>query len=514
MEQGLARILIVEDESNLRFSIAQTLKRAGHTLSESDSVSEAWELTRSLDFDAILTDVNLGSENGIEFVGRLREDGFEGPIVVMTAFGTVESAVAAMKRGADDYLQKPLSLEELTLLVERLLENRKLKRQLNLYRRMESSHEVTAAIIGESAPWRQTLKLAERLANAPIPTKVGGNGHGGHGGGGSASGGALPTVLILGETGTGKGVLARYIHHCVLNGSKLRPEDAPFVHVNCSALPPSLVESELFGHEKGAFTDAKSHRVGLFEMAEGGTIFLDEIGDMPLDLQAKILTVVEEGTYRRVGGSRDKSVRARVIAATNQPLEERVNQGKFRRDLLYRLNALTVRIPPLRDRGGDAVLIASSMLERFGKEYGRAPGPLGWRVLLLSEASRSCILAHDWPGNVRELINVCQRVAMLAEGPEVLPEDLGLGPRPSIGDPGSLTPLDLTGAGVGSLRFDFERGVHKAEDVERELLVQALQRSRGNVSKAAKLIGMQRSSFRYRIDRYGLQNLVQEIANR
>ncbi len=502
----MARILIIEDEENLRFSIRQTLKKAGHDVAEAGSVPAAWEQIQATDFDAVLTDVNLGPDSGIDVVGRLRDEGFEGAIVVMTGFGTIQSAVAAMKRGADDYLPKPLSLEELVLLVDRLLENRKVHRQLSLYKRLDTAREDSRSMIGQSPAWQQAIKLAERVAGAPLPSKT--NGPGG------SSGGSLPTVLILGETGSGKGLLARHIHQHSLAAQNLKPDDAPFVHVNCSALPPSLVESELFGHEKGAFTDAKSHRVGLFEMAEGGTIFLDEIGDMPLDLQAKILTVVEEGTYRRVGGSKDKSVRARVIAATNQPLEERVDQGKFRRDLLYRLNALTLRIPPLRDRTGDAVLIATSMLERFGKEYGRSPS----RPLLLSEAARQAILRHTWPGNVRELINMCQRVAMLCDGPSILAEDLGLGVSwPGADAPPTRIPASAGGDGAehgGPLRFDFDSGLHKAEDVERELMIQSLQRTRGNVSKAAKLIGMQRSSFRYRIERFGLHGLVQEIANR
>lgn len=507
MEQGLARVLVIEDEENLRFSIRQTLKKAGHDVAEAGSVPAAWEQIHVTDFDAVLTDVNLGSENGIDLVGRLREDSFDGAIIVMTGYGTIESAVAAMKRGADDYLQKPLSLEELVLLIDRLLENRRVRRQLSLYKRMDAAREDASNIIGNSPAWQQAIKLAERVAAAPLPAKTNGSG--------GPSGGGLPTVLILGETGSGKGLLARHLHQHSMAAQGLKADDAPFVHVNCSALPPSLVESELFGHEKGAFTDAKNHRVGLFEMAEGGTIFLDEIGDMPLDLQAKILTVVEEGTYRRVGGSKDKSVRARVIAATNQPLEERVDQGKFRRDLLYRLNALTLRIPPLRDRAGDAVLIALSMLERFGKEYGRSPS----RPLLLSEAARQAILRHNWPGNVRELVNMCQRVAMLCDGPSILVEDLGLG----VSWPGAdAPPVNVVGraaSGISNevgapLHFDFEAGIHKAEDVERELMIQALRRTRGNVSKAAKLIGMQRSSFRYRIERFGLNELVQEIANR
>jgi two-component system, NtrC family, response regulator AtoC len=476
-------------------------------------------LIKEVDFDGVLTDVNLNGEDGIDLVRKLREEAFEGVVVVMTAFGTIENAVNAMKLGADDYLQKPLSLEELVLLIDRLLENRRVRRRLHLYQRMESSREGAVGVIGESPVWRETLRLAERLAAAPVLARD-------HGVGG-ASGGALPTVLILGETGAGKGLLARHIHqHAIKHQtSGKRDESAPFVHINCSALPPSLVESELFGHEKGAFTDAKTARAGLFEMAEGGTIFLDEIGDMPLELQAKILTVVEEGSFRRVGGSRDKFVAARVIAATNQPLEERVEQGRFRRDLLYRLNALTIRIPPLRERGEDAVLIAQMMIDRFAREFGRAG-----RLPRLEDDAREAILRHSWPGNVRELINMAQRVAMLCDSTEIGAEELGLPPHAmtawktapiapvSAAARSTLTPdrsADAARNGAtNGLAFDFDAGTHKAEDVERELIIQALHRTHGNVSKAAKLIGMQRSSLRYRIDRFGLQELVQEIASR
>lgn len=448
--------------------------------------------------------MNLGSENGIDLVRRLREDGFEGVVVVMTAYGTIESAVSAMKLGADDYLQKPLSLEELVLLIDRLLEHKRVRRRLSLYQRLESNRAEAHGVVGESAAWKETLRLAERLAGAPMAARAKGVG--------SAAGGALPTILILGETGTGKGLLARYLHQCGVKAAGAKGEDSPFVHVNCSALPPSLVESELFGHEKGAFTDAKASRAGLFEMAEGGTIFLDEIGDMPLDLQAKILTVVEEGVYRRVGGSRDKTVSARVITATNQPLEERVDQGKFRRDLLYRLNALTIRIPALRDRGEDAVLLAEAMLARYGREYGR-PG------LLLTHEAKQAIRLHPWPGNVRELINMAQRVAMLCDRAEVDASELGLPANAMTARKATLLApappvAPQNGAPHDGLVFDFESGPHTADDVERELILQALRRTHGNVSKAAKLIGMQRSSLRYRIERFGLQEMVQEIASR
>jgi DNA-binding NtrC family response regulator len=493
----VARILIIEDEENLRFSIARALRRAGHEALEAGDAATAWELSRTNEADVVLTDVNLEQEeDGIDLVQRLREEGFEGAVVVMTAYGTVENAVRAMKLGADDYLQKPVSLEELVLLVSRLLDNRRKLARLRLYERLERVRERETGILGESKAWRETLSLCERVASIPIPNEEGT----------SVGATGLPTILLLGETGTGKGLLARHIHRCgesVADASEGEPASRPFVHINCTALPPTLVESELFGHEKGAFTDAKEAREGLFEMANRGTIFLDEIGDMPLDLQSKLLTVLEEGIFRRVGGKRDRRVRARIIAATNQDLEQRAQEGTFRRDLLYRLNAFTVRIPPLRERDGDAVLMAEAMLARFAREYGRP------RLCLTDEARRA-IRDHTWPGNARELVNMMQRVAMLSDEARVGAASLGLPDgaerhtRPDV-------PLQPA-ASNGSIVFDFDRGVHTAEEVERALIMQALRRTKGNVSRAAKLISMQRSSLRYRIERFGLEDPVKQIA--
>jgi len=450
-------------------------------------VAPARQLLDRLAFDLVLTDINLSGGSGLDIIRGLNDQEFDGAVVVMTAFGTVESAVEAMKLGAEDYLQKPVRLDEVVLLVQRIFENREAMRRLKLYDRLAESSE--NAVLGKSKVWTQTLDLAERLAHMPIPE----TGHG-----------SMPTILILGETGTGKGVLARHIHDAAPDTT----EASPFVHVNCSALPPSLVESELFGHEKGAFTDAKSAREGLFEMAEGGTIFLDEIGDMPIELQAKILTLVEEGVFRRVGGSRDRYVRARLIAATNQDLDAQVSSGGFRRDLLYRLNAFTIAIPPLRDRGDDSLLLAQQMVKRFAEQF-RRPCPA------LSDEAKDSILEHDWPGNVRELINAAQRGAMLGEGALLFPEDLGLKAAAGGRAVASGGNLGKNGADNGSaIAFDFEGGVHKAEDVERELMIQALERTQGNVSKAAKLIGMQRSSFRYRVERFGLEDRVKELAGR
>lgn len=487
----MAKVLIIEDEANLRFTIARSLRAAGHEVSEAESASQAAELMARQAFQAVLTDVNLGVGNGIDLIAGARADGFDGAVIVMTGYGTIESAVHAMKSGADDYLQKPIRLDELSLLLERTLQARRDRRRLRLYERLERSSADAETIIGHSPAWKETLSLAERLARVPIAPKSDGSA-------------PLATILLLGETGVGKGVLARHIHECAgrLNGQS----DAPFVHVNCSALPASLIESELFGHERGAFTDARTAREGLFEMADGGTVFLDEIGDMPLELQAKLLTVLERGIIRRVGGSRELNVRLRVVAATNQDLDRAVAEGRFRRDLLYRLNAFTVRIPALRERDDDAASIAQATLERLARQYGR-PG------VRLAPDAIDAIRSHHWPGNVREVINAMQRVAMLSENESIRAEDLGLmhaADPLEVSHDDERTPPSATD--VPGLTFDFDNAPCTFTDIERELMKQALARTRGNVSRAAKLIGMQRSSFRYRIERYGLESFVREVS--
>lgn len=489
----MARILIIEDEANLRFAIRQSFARASHEVAEAANVPEAIEHFRRAEFDAIVSDINLASDqSGTDFLRHVREEGFEGAFIIITAFGSVEKAVEAMKFGADDFLQKPISLQELQVVVERALDHRRMRTQLRLYERLEQSREGQRQILGQSPAWLSALALAERLAAMPLPRA-------------DAPAGApvLPTILLLGETGSGKGVIARHIH---ATAQRLNADAAtPFVHVNCAALPPTLIESELFGHEKGAFTDAKAARAGLFEMAEGGSIFLDEIGDMPADLQAKLLLVLEHGRFRRVGGSRERSVRARVIAATNQALDQRVDAGQFRRDLFYRLNAFTIRIPPLRERGDDALSMAAALLDTMSREHRRAP-------MTLNIQAQAAVRHHTWPGNVRELHNAVQRAVMLADSHEVGPADLGLSvlARRRIGENGE-TPAMSAPAG-GPLVFDFEHTHYTADGVERELILQALRKVRGNVSKAAKLIGMNRSSLRYRIERCGLDNEVQELA--
>ncbi len=485
----LASILLIEDDETLRFTVARALAKAEHDVVDVASLPAARDAFAAGEFDIVLTDVNLGAESGIDFVEELRKQGYAGGVVVMTAFATVDDAVRAMKLGADDYLAKPVRLEELMIITDRLIEQQRNSRHLRLYQRLRQVDQASNRPVGRSPAWVKTLELAERLAKIPVVNRTEDLG--------SASGGAVTTVLITGETGAGKGVLAKHLHN-----SSADPKQ-PFVHVNCTALPATLIEGELFGHEKGAFTDAKEAREGLFEMADGGTIFLDEIGDLPLELQAKLLTVLEEGKIRRVGSAKERTIRVRVLAATNRDLEKAVEDGNFREDLLYRINAFTITLPSLRERGEDAVLIAQNLVDRLRREYGMDPIEIG-------DDAKRMIAEHAWPGNVRELFNVIQRAAMLCEGDEITPGDLAIraGRAAQNGPPGS------GGMSPGELVFDFESGPHKAEDVERALMLQALEHTRGNVSKAARLIGMQRSSFRYRIERYGLEEQVREIVER
>ncbi|OAB61298.1 hypothetical protein AY599_23345 [Leptolyngbya valderiana BDU 20041] len=475
---ALATILLVEDDQDLRFSVATTLKRAGHACLEAGSVAQGLEIFGAQHVDLVLTDLRLPGDDGLALIKAIREEGFTGGVLVMTSDDSLSTAVEAMKLGADEYLLKPLSVAELTLVVERTLERGKREAKLRLHERLASQarDDVASGPVGEADAWQAAITMIRRLATLPLP-KVGD---------GPA---ALPTVLITGETGTGKGVLARELHAVATD----RDASQPFVHVNCAALPANLIEAELFGHERGAFTDAKEAREGLFEMATDGTIFLDEIGEMPLELQSKLLLVLEAGTLRRVGGTRERRVSARVIAATNQDLPARVREKSFRGDLFYRLNTFTVEIPPLRDRGEDVLLIARSALAKFARQFGRSE-------MEFSEAAERALRSYAWPGNVRELVNAVQHAALLSQNETIEPRDLPLGGG-----------AQRTEAGSG-LVFDFDRGPCTAEAVERELVEQALRHTAGNVAAAARLIDMQRSSMRNRIERYGLHDLVRELS--
>ena len=488
-----ARILVVDDDENVRFSIRHVLEAQGHDVVDADSLTSGIDALRAGDFDLILEDINLGEDSGIDVVRTAREEGFAGPIVMITAYASIETAVEAMRAGADDYLQKPLRMDEVEVVVKRLLTDSLERRRLRLYERIESARAHIDGPLGESAVWKKTIQAAERLATIPLPPRNRD----------SSKGGALPTILITGETGTGKGVIARHIDECARRAAAAHMP--PLVHVNCTALPPTLVEAELFGHEKGAFTDARNAREGLFEMADGGTVFLDEIGDMPLDLQAKLLTVIEDGAFRRVGGTRTKTISARIVAASNRDLKALAAEGRFRADLYYRLSTFTIEIPALRDREDDALILATEMLSRYADQYGR-------KSLNFSDDAEQALLAYEWPGNVRELVNVIQRVAVLCEEDVVTAAELGL-----VGVEVGALHVGANAAGADTATgvvFDFSSGDVTAERVERDLLIQALERTGGNISKAAALVGMRRTTFRYRLQRQNLEHMAKEIANR
>ncbi len=501
----MSRILIIEDEDNLRFSIRRSLQRVGHDVVDVATAEQAIDCYKQQDFDLVLTDINLPGMDGHELIRQIRSIGGSAGIIVLTAYGTVESAVTAMRDGADDYIQKPLSLKELEMQVERLLSRQQISRRLNLYERLQDSQTASHALIGQSDAWLSTLALAHKLACEPR-LMIGMNS-------GVSDGHTLPAILLVGETGTGKSVLAQHIHNWSDQHAQADSDNAldeghrtPFVHVNCSSLPATEIEQELFGSE------APNPSQGLFEMAQGGTIFLDEIGDLTPEAQRKILSAVEHGIIKRISGNKEYRVSVRIVAATNRDFHAMVRDGRFRQDLLYRLNAFTVTLPPLRERGIDNTILARALLERLCKERGRSQ-------MSLSPKAEDAIKSHGWHGNVRELLNVVQRVVLLCEHDEIQPADLALMP---LAEPEVAVQhhTDASPAVPGSVQtgrkifFDFDTGVHTADEVEKSLIIQALDRTSGNVSKAAKLIRMQRSSLRYRIERFGLESYIRELTHR
>ncbi|HPF39320.1 MAG TPA: sigma-54 dependent transcriptional regulator [Phycisphaerae bacterium] len=457
-------LLIIDDEETLLASLSLELRRTGHNTQTAGTAAEALARLDTFEPHVALVDIRLPDANGVELIEKIRQKGHDFPIVVMTAYGSVEGAVEAMRRGATDYLQKPVGIDEIELVIERSLRNRRLIDRLDVLERERRQLGAERAIIGESEPIQRALHMADRIAAVPPDD----HGH-------------LPTVLLIGETGTGKDLLAHRIHD---SGPR---RDAPFVQINCSALPAPLVEAELFGHERGAFTDARVSRKGLFEAANEGTVFLDEIGEMPLELQAKLLLVLENRKFRRIGDTRERRVEARVIAATNVDLRRRVEDDRFRRDLLFRLQTFCVELPPLRERGADVILIAKRFIDRQARRLHR-PAPT------LSDAAGELMRRYTWPGNVRELDNVLQRAVLLSDRNEIGPADLYLGGESSAAT--TAAPAALT-----DIRFPFRSQPFTLEDIERLAIQQALEACDGNVSEAARLLGVSRGALRHRLSK-------------
>lgn len=447
----MASLLLVEDEQLLRWALRTKLVRAGHSVQEAAALHEAELLLSQHRPQIVLLDVNLPDGNGIDFLAAQRERLAESVVIVMTASGSVEDAVRAMKLGATDFLSKPVDHDELLALLDRAAARRREHLEAEVSRRAREKQS-RARVIAEAPAMQETLRMALTVASA-----------------------SSTTVLIHGETGAGKEVLARYIH---ANSPRA---NAPLQALNCAAVPEHLVESELFGYEKGAFTDAKNARKGLFELADGGTVALDEIGEIPLALQAKLLRFLEERTFRRLGATREIAVDVRVLAMTNRSLKDEVAHGRFREDLYHRLHVFPIHIPPLRERLDDIVPLAFDFMKHFATSTGK-------HFTGLSDELKALLRAHPWPGNVRELRNVIER-AVILEDSDVLTSRYV--PR---GDGAAVIPSAIAPSN--------ENGVLPLEEVEFLMVQRALRVARGNQSRAARLLQVSRDQLRYRVKRY------------
>src|SRR5438445_2168623 len=442
----MAKILIVDDEQSIRSTLAKILEDEGHRTALCDSGEEALAQAARDEFDLIMLDLWLPGVDGMTVLERLRSAGAP-PVIVISGHGNIDTAVRATRLGAYDFLEKPLSLERVVLTINHALSDRKLRDQVKDLRRQVSEE----LLVGESEP----MKALEQHIRSAAPSNS--------------------RVLITGENGSGKEIVARTLHRL-----SHRAEQA-FVDVNCAAIPEELIESELFGHRKGAFTGAIDERKGKFELADGGTLFLDEIGDMSLRTQAKVLRVLQEQTFQKVGGQQPITVDVRVIAATNKNLDAEIGAGSFRSDLYYRLNVIPIDVPPLRARGNDVILLAEHFLRSFAAETGT-------RRKKLSSVAAAKLKAYHWPGNVRELRNVIERLAILLQNDTIDAEDIQLGARVSVA---SDIAADLT--------------LKEARDAfEKQYILTRLKEFAGNVSRTADALGVERSNLYRKLHAYGI----------
>jgi two-component system response regulator PilR (NtrC family) len=455
------KILVVDDEQSLREVLSIMLKRAGYAVTSAIDGEDAVELLQKEIYDLVITDLRMPKVDGLEVLRAVKSASPETVVLIITAFASADSAVEAMKQGAYDYLTKPFQVDEVQLIIRNALEKRRLTTENMLLKREMASQSSFAQLVGQSEAMQKVFEVVRKVADSKS------------------------NVLICGESGTGKELVARAIHY---NSAR---STSPFVAVNCSAVPETLLESELFGHMKGSFTGAIANKAGLFEIADGGTIFLDEIGDTTPTIQVKLLRVIQEREFRRVGGSQDVKVDVRVVAATNKDLEKAVADGSFREDLYYRLDVIPIRLPPLRMRTGDIPLLVNHFLERFAKESGK-PKPV------FSPDAMHVLLEHEWRGNVRELENLIERVvAFSMDGPVTDADVRGWLHRPTAPPPVQGMPLDLTDEGV-----DLEGVIN---GIEKDLLLKALERSKWVKKKAARMLRLNTRSFRYRLEKYAIK---------
>ncbi|HEY1790532.1 MAG TPA: sigma-54 dependent transcriptional regulator [Verrucomicrobiae bacterium] len=469
----MSKLLLIDDEEDVRYSLQRIFDSPEIELAAAPSGEEGLKIISKFKPDLVLMDVRMGGINGLETLRKIRAVNPKLLVILMTAYGTTQTAIEAMKLGAYDYLLKPFDAVKIKEIVANALKAARDMKQVVSYQPLLESEDYELGIIGRSEPMQQVFKLIGQVAASDA------------------------TALITGESGTGKELIARAIYH------HSNRHDQAFLAVNCAAIPEQLLESELFGHERGAFTGATTQRIGKFEQCNRGTIFLDEIGDMTPATQTKILRVLQSGTFERVGGNQPISVDVRVIAATNKPLEQAVATKQFREDLFYRLNVVRIQVPPLRDRREDIPLLVNYFLEKIGREQQRPPKSIAATVIRTLEK-------FHWPGNVRELENAIRRAHVMAKSGAILltdmpPEIAGTAPPPAAG---VATAAADDAAGLARQLFQWAKREPKLKvipAVERELVIQALKETNDNQVAAAKLLGITRATLRKRIEKFGIQ---------
>lgn len=449
------QILIVDEDTKVHTQIANALRGSGYRVQEATNGEEALLAYQKWVPDLLICSLDIAKISGLDVLSKIREVDQEVPFIVTTGSGSIASAIAAMRQGAFHYLMKPIDTQELLTNVQKALEARTLKKEVQWLRR-ESDRKVSQyELIGSTPAITNLTKLIDKVAGSDAPT-----------------------ILLEGESGTGKNLAARLIHF------KSRRNSAPFVEINCASLPETLIESELFGHERGSFTDAKQMKRGLFEVARGGTIFLDEIGEISMSTQAKLLQAIENHTFRRVGGLEDIATDARVIASTNVNLKEAVSHKKFREDLYFRLELIPIHIPSLRERAADIPFLVQAFVKKFNREYNK-------NIKGLMPEAEVILKLYSWPGNVRELRNVVERIVIMENDEWIQVSHL---------------PIEIQTGGNQTTTNDFPippDGV-QLEVVERQFITQALSRTAGNQSRAAKLLGITRHTLRYRMEKFGI----------
>ncbi len=455
------RLLIAEDEERLRRLLQMLLSTQGYDLTLAADGAEAWEHFQAGHFDAVITDLRMPNMDGLTLLKKIKEQSSCTPVIVITAFGSIENAVEAMQAGAIDYVTKPFEETKLNVSIERALSFGRIMDENRNLRQLVAEKLNVGRMVAEAPSMKQVLECVRAVANSNA------------------------NVLVYGESGTGKELITRAIHDS--GGRKHKP----FVAINCAAIPDNLLESELFGHEKGSFTGATDRKTGKFEQADGGSLFLDEIGEMNISVQAKLLRAIEQQEFQRVGGNRTIKTDVRFIAATNKDLRGAVRAGTFREDLFFRINVFPIHLPPLRDRHEDIIPLARFFLRKFCGEMGRRPANI-------ARDAEGILMANSWQGNVRELQNTIERAVILLQGDVLTKDDLAF-----------VTGAGMFGGAMGAEagnngKFLIPAAGFNMEEHEKDLLMQALDRSAGNKSRAAKLLGMSRATLRYRLEKFGV----------